>query len=106
MLSLSPILSSGQRAFRLASALSFLEASSFIDAHVAADPVYVTERPGLIELMGQSGYDELAARCEAHLELVAAATATTRDGRPSPSGRALLPLLVHPATLAAREERT
>ena len=38
VLSLSPILSSGQRAFRLASALSFLEAGSLIDAHVAAEP--------------------------------------------------------------------
>lgn len=74
------------------------------DAHSASDPVYVSERPGLIELMGQPAYDELARRCEAHLELVAAATGTKGDGRPSPAGRALLPLLVHPATLAAQED--
>lgn len=38
VLSLSPILTSGQRAFRLASELAFLEAGSLIDAHVAAEP--------------------------------------------------------------------
>ena len=73
------------------------------DAHVAPDPVYVSERAGLVELMGQAGYDELATRCEAHLALVAAATTTKGGSRPSPAGRALLPLLVHPATLAAQE---
>ena len=53
--------------------------------------------------MGQAGYDELATRCEAHLALVAAATTTKGGSRPSPAGRTLLPLLVHPATLAAQE---
>ena len=72
------------------------------DAHVGADPVYVSERAGLIELMGEAGYAELAHRCEAHLELVAAATSSTQGTRPSPEGRSLLPLLVHPATLEAR----
>lgn len=65
------------------------------DAHVAADPVYLTEGPGLIELMGRAGYDVLVQHCEAHLALVDAA-------RARPGGRRLLPLLVHPATLAAR----
>ena len=74
------------------------------DAHTAPDPVYVSERAGLIELMGEAGYAELAERCEAHLALVAAATpAKGAAGPPSPGGRDLLPLLVHPATLAARE---
>ena len=40
------------------------------DAHVAADPVYLTEGPGLIELMGRAGYDVLVQHCEAHLALV------------------------------------
>ena len=31
------------------------------EAHVAPDPLYVTERDGLVELMGQAGYDALAA---------------------------------------------
>lgn len=38
VLSLSPILSSGQRAFRIASELGYLEAGPLIDAHVAAEP--------------------------------------------------------------------
>ena len=77
----------------LISAAAFHEATT--DAHVAADPVYLTEGPGLIELMGRAGYDVLVQHCEAHLALVDAA-------RARPGGRRLLPLLVHPATLAAR----
>ncbi|OAB87596.1 hypothetical protein AWH69_05910 [Janibacter melonis] len=69
------------------------------DAHVAADPVYVTERDGLVELMGAPAYAALVEHCEAHLALVDAIRAPS--GRTSPQGRALLPLLVHPATLAA-----
>ncbi len=38
-LSLSPILSSGQRAFRIALELAYLEVGPLIDAHVAAEPV-------------------------------------------------------------------
>ncbi|WP_291313311.1 acetate metabolism transcriptional regulator RamB [Corynebacterium sp. UBA2622] len=37
-LSLSPILSSGQRAFRIALELAYLDAGQLIDAHVAAEP--------------------------------------------------------------------
>lgn len=48
--------------------------SSNTDAHVGADPVYVSYRPELIALMGQEGYDQLAARCERFLA----------DGRPEP----------------------
>ena len=64
-------------------------------AHTAAEPLYLTCAPELIELMGAAAYDVLAGHCRAHLASVAAAEAT-------PAGRALLPLLVHPATLAAR----
>jgi hypothetical protein len=45
--------------------------------------------------MGAAAYDELVVRCEAHLSTVKAAR--SRGARP------LLPLLVHPATLAVRE---
>ncbi|AWB83261.1 acetate metabolism transcriptional regulator RamB [Corynebacterium liangguodongii] len=38
VLTLSPTLSLGQRAFRIASALSFVEAGPLIDSHVAAEP--------------------------------------------------------------------
>lgn len=63
-------------------------------AHAGADPLYVTSEPELRELMGDAAYDVLARHAAAHLRLVAAAAE-------APEGRALLPLLVHPATLAA-----
>ncbi len=66
------------------------------DAHVGAEPVYLSNAPELRELMGDPAYDELARHCAAHLALVAAAR--------RPGGRTLLPLLVHPATLAAQEQ--
>lgn len=37
------------------------------EAHVAADALYVTYKPELVELMGQSSYDVLAEICEANL---------------------------------------
>jgi hypothetical protein len=37
------------------------------EAHVAPEPVYVTNAPELTELMGEAGYAELARHCEAHL---------------------------------------
>ena len=36
------------------------------EAHVAPDPLYVTNAPELIELMGTAAYDELVGHCEAH----------------------------------------
>ena len=37
------------------------------EAHVGAQPVYVSNEAELVELMGQQGYDELAKHCETHL---------------------------------------
>ena len=37
------------------------------EAHVAPDPLYVTNGPELVELMGQAAYDELVRHCEAHI---------------------------------------
>jgi hypothetical protein len=37
------------------------------EAHVAVEPVYVTNEPELVELMGRAAYDELVRHCEAHL---------------------------------------
>jgi len=37
------------------------------EAHVGAQPVYVSNEAELVELMGQEGYDELAKHCDAHL---------------------------------------
>lgn len=67
------------------------------DAHVGREPVFRSCRHELTELMGAAGYDELAVRCTAYLRSVKAA----HRG----SGRAMLPLLVHPATLEAEERR-
>jgi hypothetical protein len=67
------------------------------DAHVGREPVFRSCRHELTELMGEPGYDELVVRCTAYLRSVKAA----QRG----AGRAMLPLLVHPATLAAQERR-
>ena len=37
------------------------------EAHVAPEPLYVTNAPELIELMGAAAYDELVDHCERHL---------------------------------------
>ena len=64
------------------------------EAHVGAEPVYVSIREELVALMGEPAYAVLRGHAEAHLAAVKAARA--------PGQRHLLPLLVHPATLAAR----
>ena len=68
------------------------------DAHVGREPVYRSSKVELVELMGETAYEELVVRCEAHLRAV---TAARRIGN-----RKLLPLLVHPATLAAQDVRS
>lgn len=70
------------------------------EAHTAPDPVYLGLADELTELLGGQAYAELAAYCEAHL-----ATATRLRAEPG-GGRPLLPLYVHPATLAAEQART
>ncbi|WP_101525512.1 hypothetical protein [Nocardioides houyundeii] len=37
------------------------------EAHVAPEPLFVTNAPELTELMGEAGYAELVRHCEAHL---------------------------------------
>lgn len=66
-------------------------------AHVGREPVYRSSRAELVELMGPDAYAELELRCAAQQRQVRAAARLP--------GRTLLPLLVHPATLAAREGR-
>ena len=63
------------------------------EAHIGREPVFRSCRSELVELMGEEAYDELVVRCTAYLRSVKAA----HRG----SGRAMLPLLVHPATLEA-----
>ncbi len=66
------------------------------EAHVGREPVFRSNEAELRELMGDAAYDELARHCVAHLAVVKAAR--------SNGGRTLLPLLVHPATLAAEQQ--
>ena len=66
-------------------------------AHTGSVPLYESCAAELRELVGDAAYDVLAEHCAAHLAAVTGARAT-------PGGRRLLPLLVHPATLAARGE--
>jgi hypothetical protein len=51
------------------------------EAHVAAEPVYVSNGPELVELMGQGAYDELVRLCEAHLAARSALTIHPADPR-------------------------
>ena len=64
-------------------------------AHIGKEPVYRSNGAELRELMGSASYDELVVRCDAHMLAVQAARAA--------GSRRLLLLLVHPATLAARD---
>lgn len=64
------------------------------EAHVGREPVFRSCAAELVELMGQAAYEELVLRAEAHLAQVKAVRAR--------GNHALLPLLVHPATLEAK----
>jgi len=61
--------------------------SGATEAHVAREPVFRTNAPELVELMGQPAYDELARLCEQRL-------ATVRGRR---GGSLLAPHLADPA---------
>lgn len=51
------------------------------EAHVGMDPVYVSNGPELVELMGRKAYDELVRHCEAHLASRSALTIHPADPR-------------------------
>jgi hypothetical protein len=51
------------------------------EAHVAAEPLYVTNEPELVELMGRPAYDELARHCAAHLRSRSVLTLHPADPR-------------------------
>ena len=63
------------------------------EAHVGREPVYRSQRAELTELMGAAAYAELVVRCEAHIAYIRRARAA--------GARALIPLMVHPATVDA-----
>ena len=49
------------------------------EAHVGREPVYVSNGPELVEMMGQLAYDELVTHCEAHLASRSALTVHPAD---------------------------
>ncbi len=72
--------------------------SGSTDAHVAPEPVYVTERGTLIALMSQNAYDVLAAHCEARMATLTAARAVAAKQRTATARTAALaPFAPHPA---------
>jgi len=66
-------------------------------AHTGLEPVFRSNKAELVELIGDPAYGELVIRAEAHLAVVKAARAQ--------GARTLIPLMVHPATLAAKDVR-
>ncbi len=59
------------------------------EAHVGPDPVYISERDTLVELMGPAAYSVLVAHCEEHLAAIASLGSKRRATRAG--------LAVHPA---------
>jgi len=51
------------------------------EAHVGQEPVFVSNGPELVALMGQAAYDELVEHCEAHLASRSALTLHPADPR-------------------------
>ncbi len=66
-------------------------------AHTGREPVFRSCAAELVELIGEAAYAELVLRAEAHLAVVKAARAR--------GARTLIPLMVHPSTLAAVDRR-
>lgn len=68
-------------------------------AHTAVEPLYLSYRPELVELMGKAAYDVLAELCETRLAAAPAAPpAPPAAPGAAPAGTRLLPLLApHPA---------
>jgi hypothetical protein len=72
--------------------------SGSTEAHVAAEPVFVTEKGTLVELMGEAAYHVLAAHCEARMAaLTAARTVAAKQRSAAAREAALLPFAPHPA---------
>lgn len=72
--------------------------SGSTEAHVATEPVYVTERGTLVALMGQEAYDVLAGLCEARVASLTAARSVAAKQRSAADRLATLaPFAPHPA---------
>lgn len=72
--------------------------TSNTEAHTAAQPVYVTEKDTLVELMGAAAYKVLVKHCEARLAALTAARRAAAHRADPAEVRALLNgLAAHPA---------
>ncbi len=68
------------------------------EAHNAAEPVYITERGTLIELMGKKAYEVLASHCDARMAALTAARAVASKQRSAAgASAAMAPFAPHPA---------
>ena len=75
--------------------------SSNTDAHTASEPVYVSEKNTLIELMGPKAYAVLVKHCEARIEMLNTAREIAKKTRdPKQVRKVMLSLGSHPATEA------
>jgi hypothetical protein len=71
------------------------------EAHNAAEPVYVSERGTLIELMGKKAYEVLVGHCEARMAaLTAASIVAAKQRSGAAAAAAMAPFAPHPADLA------
>jgi len=66
------------------------------EAHVGADPVYLSNKVELQTLMGAAGYAELVKYCDARVEAIRLTQAENAK-------RSLPLFIIHPATVAARK---
>jgi hypothetical protein len=72
--------------------------SGSTDAHVASEPVYVTERGTLVAMMSQAAYDVLVVHCEARVAALTAARSVAAKQRTAKARAAHLAAFApHPA---------
>jgi hypothetical protein len=72
--------------------------SGSTEAHVAVEPVYVTERSTLVHLMSPAAYDILAAHCEARMAALTAARSVAAKQRSARDRHATMSVFApHPA---------
>jgi hypothetical protein len=72
--------------------------SGSTEAHIATEPVFVTERSTLIAMMSRPAYDILAAHCEARMAALTAARSVAAKQRTPKDRRATMSVFApHPA---------
>jgi hypothetical protein len=65
------------------------------EAHVGTEPVYISNKPELVALMGQAAYEVLKSHCDARIEAI-------RLLKAEQDKRSLPLFIIHPATVAAK----